>query len=53
MPQKLKELIAQVAIKAAAEDGCSSTPSELIAATTRAAPLLALGMVIDLSMYVY
>lgn len=40
MPQKLDELIAQVAIKAAAEDCCSSIPSELIAAATRAAPLL-------------
>lgn len=40
MPTKLEELIAHVAIKAAADDGCSSIPSELIAAAAKVVPLL-------------
>ncbi len=40
MPKKLEELIAQVVIQAGADDGCSSIPSELIAAATKVAPLL-------------
>ena len=40
MPKKLEELITQVVIKAGAEDGCSSIPSELIPAAAKAASLL-------------
>jgi hypothetical protein len=40
MPEKLNELISQVVIKAAADDGCSSIPSELIAAAAKVVPLL-------------
>jgi hypothetical protein len=40
MPVKLEELITQVVTKAAADNGCESIPSELIAAATRVAPLV-------------
>src|SRR6516225_3754543 len=40
MPAKLEELISQVVIKAAADNGSSSIPSELIAAAAKVAPLL-------------
>jgi hypothetical protein len=40
MPEKPEELITQVVIKANADDGCSSIPSELIAAAAKAAVLL-------------
>jgi hypothetical protein len=40
MHAKMEELIAQVAIRAAADDGCSSIPSELIASAARVAPLV-------------
>jgi hypothetical protein len=40
MPKKLEELITQVVIEAGSDDGCSSIPSELIAAAAKAASLL-------------
>ena len=40
MPTKLEVLITQVVIKAAADDGCSSISSELIAAAAKVALLL-------------
>lgn len=40
MPTKLELLIAQIVVKAGADDGCSSIPSELIAAAAKAAPQL-------------
>jgi len=40
MPEKLEELITQVVIKAAADNGCELILSELIAAAAKVAPLL-------------
>jgi hypothetical protein len=40
MPKKPEELISQVVINGAADDGCSSIPSELIAAAAKVVTLL-------------